>query len=207
MKPAGPLAQLRQGWDRTAVYLPVLTMGLLALGSYWILRSAPMPQEPAQARPAAHEPDYFMRGFSVRSHGADGQLRSKLSGTQVRHYPDNDKIEIDQAHLLAFGKGGALTLAQAKRLSTDGIQSEYLLEGEVSVERSGSTGTDGRARPAMRFAGEQLRVYDGNQRIASDLPVELTQGGNRATAETLRYDASTQVAELQGRVRAQFPPR
>ena len=59
----------------------------------------------------------------------------------------------------------------------------------------------------MRFKGEQLRVYDKNQRIASDLPVELTQGGNRATAETLRYDASTRVADLQGKVRAQFSPR
>ncbi len=208
MKPAEPLAQqLRQGWDRAAVYLPVLTMGLLALGSYWILRSTPMPQEPAPARPATHEPDYFMRGFSVRSHGADGQLRSKLSGTQARHYPDDDTIEIDQAHLLAFGEGGTLTLAQARRLSTDGRQHEYLLEGEVSVNRSGRTSKDGRALPAMRFAGEQLRVYEEGQRIASDRPVELTQGGNRATAETLRYDASSQVAELQGRVRAQFSPR
>lgn len=207
MKPAGPLARLRQGWDRAAVYLPVLTMGLLALGSYWILRSRPMPQEPAAARPVAHEPDYFMRGFSVRSHGADGQLRSKLSGTQVRHYPDDDTIEIDQAHLLAFGEGGTLTLAEARRLRTDDSQSEYWLEGEVSVERGGSTDQNGRVRPAMRFKGEQLRVYDKNQRIASDLPVELTQGGNHATAETLRYDASTRVADLQGKVRAQFSPR
>lgn len=207
MKPTGSLAQLRQGWDRATVYLPVLTMGLLALGSYWILRSTPMPQEPAPARPATHEPDYFMRDFSVRSHGADGQLRSTLSGTRIRHYPDDDTIEIDQAHLLAFGEGGTLTLAQARRLSTDGSQSEYRLEGEVSVNRSGRTSQDGRALPDMRFTGEQLRVYDDNQRIASDLPVELTQGGNRITAETLRYDASTQVADLQGRVRTQFSPR
>ena len=207
MKPTGSLAQLRQGWDRATVYLPVLTMGLLALGSYWILRSTPMPQEPAPARPATHEPDYFMRDFSVRSHGADGQLRSTLSGTRIRHYPDDDTIEIDQAHLLAFGEGGTLTLAQARRLSTDDSQSEYRLEGEVSVNRSGRTSQDGRALPDMRFTGEQLRVYDDNQRIASDLPVELTQGGNRITAETLRYDASTQVADLQGRVRTQFSPR
>ena len=74
MKLALPLARLHQGWDRAAVYLPVLTMGLLALGSYWILRSAPEPQAPALLRPATHEPDYFMRGFSVRSHGTDGAL-------------------------------------------------------------------------------------------------------------------------------------
>ncbi|MCX7252557.1 MAG: LPS export ABC transporter periplasmic protein LptC [Burkholderiales bacterium] len=205
MKLALPLARLHQGWDRAAVYLPVLTMGLLALGSYWILRSAPEPQAPALLRPATHEADYFMRGFSVRSHGADGALLSELSGSQVRHYPDNDAIEIDQARLLALNSSG-YTRAEARRLSTDGQQSQYLLEGAVTVERHGSAGKAG-PESSMHFAGEQLRVYAGGQRIASDLPVELTRDGNRATAQTLRYDNSTRVAELQGRVRAQLSAR
>lgn len=205
MKLALPLARLYQGWDRAAVYLPVLTMGLLALGSYWILRSAPEPQAPALLRPATHEPDYFMRGFSVRSHGTDGALLSELSGSQVRHYPDNDVIEIDQARLLALN-GSGYTRAEARLLSTDGQQSQYLLEGAVTVERHGSAGKAG-PESSMHFAGEQLRVYAGGQRIASDLPVELTRNGNRATAQSLRYDNSTGVAELQGRVRAQLSAR
>lgn len=205
MKLALPLARLHQGWDRAAVYLPVLTMGLLALGSYWILRSAPEPQAPALPRPASHEPDYFMRGFSVRSHGADGALLSELSGSQVRHYPDNDVIEIDQARLLALISSG-YTRAEARLLSTDGQQSQYLLEGAVTVERHGSAGKAG-PESSMHFAGEQLRVYADGQRIASDLPVELTRNGNRATAQSLRYDNSTGVAELQGRVRAQLSAR
>lgn len=205
MKLALPLARLHQGWDRAAVYLPVLTMGLLALGSYWILRSAPEPQAPALPRPATHEPDYFMRGFSVRSHGTDGALLSELSGSQVRHYPDNDVIEIDQARLLALN-GSGYTRAEARLLSTDGQQSQYLLEGAVTVERHGSAGKAG-PESSMHFAGEQLRVYAGGQRIASDLPVELTRNGNRATAQSLRYDNSTGVAELQGRVRAQLSAR
>lgn len=205
MKLALPLARLHQGWDRAAVYLPVLTMGLLALGSYWILRSAPEPQAPALLRPANHEPDYFMRGFSVRSHGTDGALLSELSGSQVHHYPDNDVIEIEQARLLAINSSG-YTRAEARLLSTDGQQSQYLLEGAVTVERHGSADKAGPAS-SMHFAGEQLRVYAGGQRIASDLPVELTRNGNRATAQTLRYDNSTRVAELQGRVRAQLSAR
>ncbi|MEO0003303.1 MAG: putative 3-deoxy-D-manno-octulosonate 8-phosphate phosphatase [Pseudomonadota bacterium] len=205
MKPALPLARLRQGWDRAAVYLPVLTMGLLALGSYWILRSTPEPAAPAPLRPATHEPDYFMRGFSVRSHGADGALLSELSGSQIRHYPDNDAIEIDQARLLAISNSG-YTRAEARRLSTDGRQSEYLLEGGVTVERHGEASKAG-PESSIRFAGEQLRVHAGGQLIASDLPVELTRNGNRATAQTLRYDNGTRVAELQGRVRAQLSAR
>ena len=85
-------------------------------------------------------------------------------------------------------------------------RSQYLLEGAVTVERHGSAGKAG-PESSMHFAGEQLRVYAGGQRIASDLPVELTRNGNRATAQSLRYDNSTRVAELQGRVRAQLSAR
>ena len=35
---AMPLPSLRRFWDRLSIYLPVLLMGALALGSYWLLR-------------------------------------------------------------------------------------------------------------------------------------------------------------------------
>ena len=36
----------RRGWDAATVYLPVVLMGLLALGTWWLVRNAPMPQMP-----------------------------------------------------------------------------------------------------------------------------------------------------------------
>ena len=203
MKSAG----LRRCWDRAAVYLPVLTMGLLALGSYWVLRSTAEPPPAAAPRAVRHEPDYFMRGFSVRSHQADGALRSELSGSQAQHYPDDDTTQVEQARLRAYGAKGLLTRAESERLTTNASQSEYLLEGRVKVERGGAIGADGQAQGVLRFEGEQLRVYENGQRIASDLPVELSRGGQRIQAQTLRYDDDTRVAELKGRVRALLSPR
>ena len=31
----------QQGWERLSLYLPVLLMGLLALGTWWLVRNAP----------------------------------------------------------------------------------------------------------------------------------------------------------------------
>ncbi len=191
---------LRQGWDRVVIYLPVLTMGLLALGSYWVLRSTPGPQEPAPERAATHEPDYRMRDFSVRSHGIDGSLRSELKGSEARHYPDDDSIEVDQARLRSYGTGGRITHASALRLNTDGAQSEYRLEGDVIVERDD-------ADQPLRLTGEQLRVHGDGRYLESDLPVELVRGAHRATGDTLRYDDETGVAELRGQVHAKLMPR
>jgi lipopolysaccharide export system protein LptC len=195
------LHTLRHGLDRAAVYLPVLTMGLLALGSYWVLRSTPRPQEPAPERAARHEPDYLMRDFSVRSHGIDGSLRSELKGSEARHYPDDDSIEVDQARLRSHGVGGKITHVSALRLNTDGAQSEYRLEGSVIVERNDSDAQ------SLRLTGEQLRVHGEGRYLESDLPVELVRGSDRATGDTLRYDDETGVAELRGRVHARLMPR
>jgi lipopolysaccharide export system protein LptC len=195
-------APLRHGWDRTAVYLPVLIMGLLALGSYWVLRSTPAPQESAEPGPVRHEPDYTMHSFSVRSHEVDGRLRNELTGSEARHYPDDDTIEIDQARLRAYGVQGQLTRASALRLSTDGQQSQYRLEGAVVVERSGTA--DGQL---MRLQGEQLFVAGDGKLLWSEQPVELQRGPHQLTADSLRHDSEQGITELRGRVRAQLAPR
>lgn len=204
---AQTLGRLRRWWDLASIYLPVLIMGLLALGSYWILRTTPAPQESSPERPVSHEPDYFMRGFSVRSHGIDGTLRSEVFGSLARHYPDSDTLEVDDARIRAFNDKGQLTTATARRLSVDSKQTQYLLEGEVRVERAASGSTEDGPRSAMNFAGEQLRLYTETHHIESDLPVELTRGRDRITADQLRYDDSKRIADLQGRVHAVLPPR
>lgn len=195
-------APLRHGWDRSAVYLPVLIMGLLALGSYWVLRSTPAPQEAAEPGPVLHEPDYTMSGFSVRSHEIDGTLRSEVAGSEARHYPDNDTIEIDQARLRAYGAQGQLTRASALRLHTDGQQNQYRLEGDVVVERSGTA--DGQL---MRLQTEQLFVAGDGKRLWTEQPVELQRGTHHVSADSLRHDSQRGSTELLGRVRAQLAPR
>ena len=60
------MSSLRRAWERLSLYLPVLLMGLLALGTWWLVRNAPQPQPAVVERPVSHEPDYFMRDFAAR---------------------------------------------------------------------------------------------------------------------------------------------
>ena len=48
---------LRTAWERLSFYLPIALMGVLALGTYWLVRSTPLPMLPEQVAPAKHEPD------------------------------------------------------------------------------------------------------------------------------------------------------
>lgn len=100
--------------DQASIYLPVLLMGLLALGSYWLLRATPDVLAPSVARPVSHEPDYFMRRFSVKAFDAVGALTTEIQGVEVRHHPDTDSTEIEQARIRTSQPGGLRTTATAQ---------------------------------------------------------------------------------------------
>lgn len=190
--------------DRLSIYLPVLLMGGLALGSYWLVRNAPAPAAPVEARPPSHEPDYFMQRFAVRSFAADGQLLNELRGRELRHYPDTRSLEVDEARARTYNAQGRLTTLRSEWLGSNADQSVYQLRGAVQVVRDSpaSAGT-----PSLEFQGEALTVDDARDLITADRPVQLRRGDDRITADTLRYDDRQRLADFQGRVRATLAPR
>lgn len=195
--------QLRRGWDRLSIYLPVVLMGLLALGSYWLLRATPEPVLPAAERPPQHEPDYFMRGFAVRSFAPDGSLRSEVRGTEARHYPDTNSTEIDQARIRSQQPGSPLTTATAQRVTSNADQTEFVLRGNAVVVREAA----GANRPRLTFQGEHLQVLTDTRRVLSDKPVLLLRGRDQIQANSLDFQDNTGVALLQGRVVATLQAR
>ena len=71
---------VQQGWERLSLYLPVLLMGLLALGTWWLVRNAPAPLAASQSAAAPDQPDYSMKNFAVKSFDATGRLQSEVMG-------------------------------------------------------------------------------------------------------------------------------
>ena len=67
----------RRSWEGATLYLPVILMGLLALGTWWLVRNAPQAAAPALAVAPKHEPDYFMSDFSVKNFDEKEFLRGK----------------------------------------------------------------------------------------------------------------------------------
>lgn len=200
---------LRRGWDALSIYLPVILMALAALGTWRLMRLAPLPQAPEQQRAARHEPDYFMRGFSVRTFDANGRLQSEIVGREARHYPDTDTIEIDDPRMRSFDVEGHLTRASARRALSNADASEVQLFGDAIVIREAVSTTQGEiAVPRMEFRSEFLHTFVHTERVTSHLPVTLTRGADRFAGDSMEYDNLDRVLLLNGRVRGTFaPPR
>ncbi|MGP1630610.1 MAG: LPS export ABC transporter periplasmic protein LptC [Giesbergeria sp.] len=193
-------------WDRFTVYLPVMLMGVLALASWWLVRSAPSVPSSAPEPVRGHEPDYFMQNFSVKNFGAQGQLLSEVKGEMGRHYPDTGTLEIDRMRMRAQDTTGRVTRATADRALSNADGSEVQLFGHASVVREAVPGDHDKAQPQLSFEGEFLHLWPQLERVSSHKPVVLTRGKDRFTADGLAYDNMAQVLELQGNVHGSLAP-
>ena len=213
MRAVLPTPTLRQGrafargaWNQVSIYLPIILMGLMALGTYWLARNTPMFSLPESARPARHEPDYYMRGFSVKTFDATGRLESEVFGTEARHFPDTDTLEIDKPRIRAYSARGELTEATAMHALSNGDGTEVQLIGDAVVTRRASKGADGRGAPPLEFRGEFLHAFLNTEKVKSHKPVVLIRGGDRFTADRLDFDNVPRVVALDGRVRGTMVP-
>lgn len=196
---------LYDAWERFLLYLPLMVMGTLALGTYWLVRSTPVPEAAQAERVRGHEPDYFMQGFSIKTYDASGRMRSEVQGDVARHYPDTQWIEIDSIRIRSFDAQGRLTTASARRGLTTDSGSEVQLIGKAVVVREADK-ADGKTQPRMEYRGEFLHAFMDTEVVKSHKPVELTRGNDRFTADALEFDNVDQVIQLRGRVRGTLVP-
>ncbi|MBN9331151.1 MAG: LPS export ABC transporter periplasmic protein LptC [Comamonas sp. SCN 67-35] len=196
-----------RAWERVTLYLPLTLMGLLALATWWLVRNAPqvlLPETPA--RPT-HEADYFMRDFSVKSFDADGRLQSVVRGRLGQHYPDTDTLEIDHVDIRSTNAQGRVTTATARRAISNADGSEVTLLGDAVVERAAPQVAGQREVPVLRLQGQRLQAWAQTERVRSDDPVTLVQGGDMVTADTLDYDNKAGLLRMDGHVRGLVQPR
>ena len=200
------MSMLRDVWDRSLLYFPLISMGLLALGTYWLVRSTPPASGSLAQRVVQHEPDYFMENFSVRTFDATGLVRTEVQGATARHYPDTQRLEIDNIRVRSFDEQGRLTTATALRGLTNEDSSEVQLIGRAVVVREASTSKLGIAEPRMEYRGEFLHAFMNTERVRSHKPVEFLRGQDRFSADSLDFDNVEQILQLNGRVRATLTP-
>ena len=196
----------RGAWDQVSIYLPIILIGLMALGTYWLARNTPVFGLPDAIRPPRHDPDYYMREFSVKTFDAGGRLKSEVFGSEARHYPDTDTLEIDKPRIRSFNARGELTVATAIRALTNADGSEVQLLGDAVVTRAGTQAADGHTSPTLEFRGEFLHAFLSTERVKSHKPVTLIRGGDRFNADRLDFDNVGRVLELNGRVRGTLLP-
>lgn len=183
-----------------ATYLPLLLMALLALGSWWLVKNIPLAPKPRDAAPPRSEPDYTMHGFTIERFEPNGRLKLRMSGAVMRHFPDTDRIEVEQLRFEAYAPDGRVTQGSARRGLSNGDGSEILLEGSAQL-----TQPDRQGQP-VKLSSERLRLFTVTERIVTDKPVLIERAGQRANAMGMDYDNGRGLLQWQGPARSVMAP-
>jgi lipopolysaccharide export system protein LptC len=194
-------------WDRLSIYLPIAVMGLMALGTYWLVENSPKPAAPVEERPVRKDPDYFMQDFSVTTFVESGRLKSEVFGAAARHYPDTDMLEIDRIRIRSFDDYGRLTTATANRALTNDDASVVELFGNALLVREPQPDKFGNIVPRLEFRGEYLHANTDTERVTSNKPVQLRRGNDVFVGDTMDFDNINQIMVMQGRVKGQINPK
>ncbi len=188
---------LQRMWEQASIYLPVLLMAMLAMGTWWLVRNAPKPLQNNVDQVVSDAPDYVMDNFSVHQFDGAGRLQSVMTGEQARHFPKTDTMEVDDVRTRSIALNGMVTMSSADRGISNSDSSEVQLIGNAKVERVQPQ------QPGLttRYTGEFLHAWTNEERVESHLPVVLTRGKNQFTGDRMKYDNLSQVVELNGRVK------
>jgi len=201
------MKRLRALWNRLSIYLPIMLMGLFALATLWLIRSTPSVIEAVAKRPAAHEADYFLRNFSIKTFDAKGRLKAELFGSEAQHFPDTETLEIERVRSRSIDARGLVTAATSDRAISDAEGTDVQLLGNVRVIRDPAPGRSGNAGQPIEYRSEFLHVFSEKEKMKTHLPVVVSQGTDRLSGNAMSYDNVEEILELTGQVRGILNPR
>jgi lipopolysaccharide export system protein LptC len=202
------LARLRRLLDRLTIYLPLILFALLALSSWWLVRSMPELLPQSIDKQLRQDPDYRLDRFTVKSFDASGRMVREVAGATATHFPATQALHIQNIEVFAENDTGVKVRAQAQQGIFTESDNRFTLQGQARVTRTALPHSAGNPSTApLSLQGERLTVWMNEERLLSEMPIELRRGNEVITAQTLNFDTRSGQYELQGRVRAVLPPR
>ncbi|MEP6505101.1 MAG: LPS export ABC transporter periplasmic protein LptC [Betaproteobacteria bacterium] len=195
-RPRWPV-RLREG---VMGYLPLLLMITLALGTWLVAKNTPGLLSASTPGAVTHEPDYTLDRFNLQRFDVEGALKVEIEGDHMRHFPDDDIMEVEKIRVVSMSPDGRKMTATAQRGRARGDSSEVWLDGLAQVVSE----TPGQVPVQMN--GEHLHAEPKLKRVDSDSPVIVQQGDSEFHADGLLYDDETHILTLRGSVSALMQP-
>lgn len=169
---------------------PAIIAGLLLLGlvvgTWW---AADYAQRAIPVDPPArltHEPDSWARHFVMVQTDSTGLPINRLEGDGLRHYPDDDSYEIDNARATNQGVDAPTTIGSSILATMNSDSTVIVLSGDAHVHRMGDAN-----RAALDVASDKLTLLTTEDVVQTSLPARVVHGSHTMQGTGMRYDNRT----------------
>jgi lipopolysaccharide export system protein LptC len=179
-----------------------LVIGIfIACGTFWLVQLMNRSDEEQQADKRLNEPDYIIDRFSVVRMTKAGKPSYIVSGDKLTHRPIDDASDIVKPVVRNLGTDQPPMDMRAEQGRVDQGNTRVKLQGNVQVDRA----AQGKGA-AMHVTTEALTIYPDDDRMETDQPVQIVQGGANAHGTGLKGNNATRQIQMQGRGSIVYPP-
>ncbi|OGT21144.1 MAG: LPS export ABC transporter periplasmic protein LptC [Gammaproteobacteria bacterium RBG_16_57_12] len=170
---------------------------IVLAGLTWWLEHFNVAPEVGGGLQRRHEPDYYMKDFTLTVMNAQGMKDNKLRSEYMVHYPDTDLTELRRPNLVLYQGQLEQWLVEAEqgRLTAGGKMLN--LQGDVSMRRLLQLG-----QMPMQVLTQDLVIDLAQEHVHSGQPVRMTRGRYQTIdAAGLEYFLKEDHLVLSGQVR------
>ncbi|MGE5336219.1 MAG: LPS export ABC transporter periplasmic protein LptC [Gemmatimonadota bacterium] len=186
--------------DRITMIIAILLLAVVTATSYWYSRVMRQPEAAQPPRPGT--PDVVVDRLVLTQFDEQGRARNKLFGQQLRHFPDNDDIEVTAPRLVSLRPDQPRVAASARTARVVDAGERVQLNGDVVITRSAFDG-----EPEMRLTTDYLLALPDEDRYRTDRPVKVTRGASMITANSMDFDNIARTVVMVGAVHTLIEPR
>ena len=190
------------GAHRWRIIFTVLGAVVVALGSFWLLEVMNKNAQDINASKNVNEPDYCITNFSLVRMDLTGKPSYIVSGTKLTHYPADDSSDIDQPFVRKLTPDMPPMNMNAELAHIDQNNTRLQLHRKVVVDRVASPKAQN-----LTLKTEALTVYPDEERMETDVPVDILTGASRIHGVGMKANNATGMVEVQNALRIVLPPK
>jgi len=177
----------------------LLLVSFLAIISGWVFQS--IENRPILTKEKLrHDPDYFLKNFTATTMNQKGQPAYQVKATQLKHFPDNDSMELQQP-LFSFYENNIKTwTAQANEALVTQDNNKINLKGDVILSQVLSSDKN----LPITLTAEQLTIEPKKNIAHTKSKIKLHRGNNTIQSVGMKANMNKNRIEFLSKTRSHY---
>lgn len=177
---------------------PIIILSVLAGLTFWLQSAIEIGNDKHDGK-LRHDPDGVAENYVVRRFDETGQVRYRLSGPYMVHYPDDDTSELKSPTLISYRPAAPqITVTSNFAKVTSKGEVAYLWD-DVRITRAATP-----EQQELLARMPDLTVQTEAGFAFTNSPVEITQGQSWVTGVGAQIDNNKSTFVLQSQVKGQY---
>ncbi len=174
---------------------------LLVAGSGWMLYQLGRSSSTSDDEPR-HDPDFYMKGFTVVTMDAEGRPGRELRGERVLHYPDTDTSELLRPHMVIHRDKRRPWRVTAENGWVSAENDLVLLQGRVHIWQDKEQGGK-----RLEVITRDMRLLPETHYAETDRPVVIRIPSGETRSIGMRAYLDENRLELLSQVQTSYEPK